>query len=57
MRNFLSGAFSDRGRINNVAFDPFRLQHSVDPETIETSLLDAERTWLTSEWLPKYAPS
>jgi hypothetical protein len=30
----------DRSRIDDVAFDPFRLQYPVDPETVEASLLD-----------------
>ena len=30
----------DRGRIDDMAFDAFRLQRPVDPETVEPSLLD-----------------
>jgi hypothetical protein len=30
----------DRGRIDDMALDAFRLQHPVDPETVEPSLLD-----------------
>ena len=35
---------SHRGRIDDVAFDPFILQRAIDPEPVEASLLnDDER--------------
>src|ERR1700704_2074461 len=41
-----------RGRIDDVAFDPFILQHAIDPESVEASLLnDDER-----EDLPRPGP-
>ena len=32
----------NRGRIDNVAFDPFALQHAMDPEAVQTGLLDCD---------------
>ena len=42
----------NRGRIDDMAFDPFILQHAIDPESVEASLLnDDER-----EDLPRPRP-
>jgi len=32
----------NRGRIDNVAFDPFALQHAMDPEAVQAGLLDCD---------------
>src|SRR4029078_11572497 len=33
----------DRGRIHDVAFDPLILQRAIDPESVEASLLNADK--------------
>jgi hypothetical protein len=38
--SFLPPRSGDRGRVDHMAFDPFLLQGAVDPEPIETRLLE-----------------